>query len=124
MLDVARNTGRNMGEEGGGRRPADVWMLLATSKQHCSLDFTIRQLMADHLKIRRLRTRPMASDRNGRPSASSSVNFMLAAMYRHMPGNREERGPKHKSWPLASNLLSRFIIGDGEGGNEIYRESQ
>jgi hypothetical protein len=32
MLDVARNTGRNMGEEGGGRRPADVWMLLATSK--------------------------------------------------------------------------------------------
>jgi hypothetical protein len=33
---------------------------------------TIRQLTVEHLRIRRLRTRPMASARNGRPGVSSS----------------------------------------------------
>jgi hypothetical protein len=46
---------------------------LATCLQHCSLDFTIRWLLAEDRKIRWLRTRPMANARNGRTGSSFFV---------------------------------------------------
>jgi hypothetical protein len=71
---------------GGGRRPAEVWMLHATwlviCSQHYSLDFTILRLMVEHLKIRWLRTRPMVSARNGRSTTSSSQMIITVGGWR------------------------------------------